>query len=68
MRESLEFIIRMPSVLMHGLITMNWLFLRSLSAFFSFNVRLLLVFCRELFIEPNSSFNTCEEAIQDAVV
>ena len=53
---------------MHGLIAMNWLFLRSLSAFFSFNVRLLLVFWRELFIEPNSSFNTCEEAIQDAAV
>ena len=45
---------QMPPPLSHGLMTMNWLFLKLLSADFSFDVRLLLVFVRGMLVEMRS--------------
>ena len=45
------FVMQMPPPLSHGLMTMDWLFLRLFNAAFSCNVRLLQVFVRVVSME-----------------
>ena len=49
------FIMQMPPPLSHGLMTIDWLFLRLFNADFSCNVRLLWVFLCEVVTEMMSS-------------
>ena len=48
------FTMQMPPPLSHGLMTMDWLFLRLFNFAFSCNVRLLWVFLREVLTEMSS--------------
>ena len=48
------FAMQMPPPLSHGLMTMDWLFLRLFNFAFSCNVRLLWVFLREVLTEMSS--------------
>ena len=50
-RQSLVFIMQMSPSLSHGLMTMDWLFLRLFNAYFSCNIRLLQVFLRTVLTE-----------------
>ena len=45
---------QMPPPLSHGLMTMDWLFLKLLNAVFSCNVRLLYIFLRGVLMEMES--------------
>ena len=45
------FIMQMSPSLSHGLMTMDWLFLRLFNAYFSCNIRLLYVFLRTVLTE-----------------
>ena len=48
------FIMQMPPPLSHGLMTIDWLFLRLFNADFSCNVRLLLIFLCGVVTETRS--------------
>ena len=63
-RQSLLFMMEIDPPLSHGLIIMDWLFLRSFNAVFSFKVRLLQVFRRGVLMEPNSSSTSVKKLIK----